>query len=144
MRGRVSAGLDNMGGTSANRLTGLSGGVDGDIIGNSGGAQSHVVTLTEAPPHLHADNIAVAVAVTVTLANATGVQRGTGVQTVTNLGVDYYVYGTTVNGAIDDKSNITATATATETVTGGVLTAGGGAAHNNVQPTFVKPKIIKL
>ena len=44
LRGRVIAGQDDMGGSSANRLTGLSGGVDGDGIGNTGGAETHTLT----------------------------------------------------------------------------------------------------
>jgi hypothetical protein len=46
LRGRVIAGQDDMGGSSANRLTGLTGGVDGDVLGGSGGAEG--VTLTAA------------------------------------------------------------------------------------------------
>lgn len=40
LRGRVVAGQDDMGGTSANRLTGNSGGVDGDVLGGTGGSES--------------------------------------------------------------------------------------------------------
>lgn len=52
-RGRVLAGLDNMGGTSANRLTnpGSTGGMDGDILGNAGGQETHVLTIGEMPSH---------------------------------------------------------------------------------------------
>jgi microcystin-dependent protein len=40
LRGRVIAGQDDMGGTSANRLTGLTDGVNGDTLGASGGRES--------------------------------------------------------------------------------------------------------
>lgn len=53
LRGRVIAGQDNMGGSSANRLTGLSGGVDGDVLGGSGGAESHTLSIAEIPAHTH-------------------------------------------------------------------------------------------
>lgn len=52
-RGRVSAGQDDMGGSSANRLTGLSGGVDGDTLGGTGGSESHTLSTAEIPAHTH-------------------------------------------------------------------------------------------
>lgn len=53
LRGRVVAGQDDMGGTSANRLTGLSGGVDGDVLGAAGGAETHTLTEAQMPAHTH-------------------------------------------------------------------------------------------
>lgn len=53
LRGRVVAGEDDMGGTSANRLTGLSGGVNGDTLGGVGGAEAHTLSTTEIASHLH-------------------------------------------------------------------------------------------
>lgn len=53
LRGHVVAGRDNMGGTSANRLTNQSGGVDGDVLGATGGAERHTLTQTEMPAHTH-------------------------------------------------------------------------------------------
>jgi microcystin-dependent protein len=49
LRGRLVAGQDDMGGTSANRLTGQSGGVDGDVLGASGGAETHTLTAGQLP-----------------------------------------------------------------------------------------------
>lgn len=53
LRGRVVAGKDDMGGTSANRLTGLSGGVDGDVLGGAGGSETHALTSGQNGPHTH-------------------------------------------------------------------------------------------
>lgn len=53
IRGRVTAGQDDMGGSSANRLTGQSGGVDGDGLGNAGGAETHALTSGENGAHTH-------------------------------------------------------------------------------------------
>ena len=53
LRGRVIAGQDDMGGVSANRLTGLTGGVDGDVLGGSGGTETHTLSTAEMPAHTH-------------------------------------------------------------------------------------------
>lgn len=53
LRGRVVAGQDDMGGTSANRLTGVTGSVDGDTLGAAGGEETHVLTEAEMPAHIH-------------------------------------------------------------------------------------------
>ena len=53
LRGRVPAGQDDMGGVSANRLTGLTGGVDGDVLGGTGGAETHTLVTAEMPAHTH-------------------------------------------------------------------------------------------
>lgn len=54
MRGRTVAGQDDMGGSSANRLTGQSGGVNGDTLGGTGGAETHTLTEAQMPAHNHA------------------------------------------------------------------------------------------
>lgn len=53
IRGRVIAGKDDMGGSSANRLTGLSGGVDGDALAAVGGEEAHAITEAELAAHNH-------------------------------------------------------------------------------------------
>lgn len=53
LRGRVVAGQDDMGGSSANRLTGASGGINGDTFGAAGGAETHTLQTTEIPSHNH-------------------------------------------------------------------------------------------
>lgn len=54
LRGRVIAGQDDMGGTSANRLTNQSGGLNGDTLGATGGSETHTLTTAEMPSHTHA------------------------------------------------------------------------------------------
>jgi microcystin-dependent protein len=52
-RGRVTAGKDNMGGSSANRLTGIAGSVNGDVLGGAGGEERHTLSEAEMPSHDH-------------------------------------------------------------------------------------------
>lgn len=52
LRGRVVAGQDDMGGTSANRLTGVTGSVNGDTLGGTGGTETHTLAQTELPASL--------------------------------------------------------------------------------------------
>lgn len=48
LRGRVVAGKDDMGGTSADRLTSAGGGLDGDVLGGAGGGEIHLHPLSAA------------------------------------------------------------------------------------------------
>ena len=56
LRGRVVAGKDDMGGSSANRLTNQSGGVNGDTLGATGGAETHTLTAAQLAAHTHQYN----------------------------------------------------------------------------------------
>ena len=53
LRGRVVAGRDNMGGTSANKLTNFTGGLNGDVLGATGGSEKHQLLETQMPSHTH-------------------------------------------------------------------------------------------
>lgn len=54
LRGRVVAGQDDMGGTSADRLTGsITGSVNGDTLGGTGGEEGHSLIEAENGPHTH-------------------------------------------------------------------------------------------
>ena len=59
LRGRVVAGQDDMGGTSANRLTNQSGGLNGDTLGATGGAETHLLTAAQSglPSHNHTSGV---------------------------------------------------------------------------------------
>lgn len=114
-RGRVSAGKDDMGGSSANRLTALSGGVDGDTLGATGGAESHTLTTAELPTVTPAGTIAV------TVTSYTEVNR-------------YAGGGNTAVHFSGTPNNTSVTATATFTGT----PFGSDDPHNNVQPTMIE------
>lgn len=50
LRGRIMVGLDNLGGTSANRITAS----EADTLGGSGGEEMHTLNIAEMPMHSHA------------------------------------------------------------------------------------------
>lgn len=119
LRGRVVAGQDDMGGVSANRLTAP---LDGDVLGNTGGLQTHTLTATEMPSHNHG------IGTLNRLANPGAVDSN-----ATNL--DDFPGS---NGPLKAFNQIIG-----NQWTGSMDMAGGGQAHNNLQPTIILNKIIK-
>ena len=113
LRGRVIAGQDDMGGTSANRLTNQTGGLNGDTLGATGGAETHTLTEAQMPAHTHG-------------AGTYEVQGQSG-----SGGDSGATVGTGDGNAFDPA------------VSGTSGSAGSGAAHNNVQPTIILNYIIK-
>lgn len=117
-RGRVVAGKDNMGGISANRLTNQSGGLDGDVLGTTGGAETHTLTtgqLPSSPPSKSPGTQGAVLKWDGT--SAYGAQPGS------------WSYGSTAADTFQNYFNNTWN--------------GGGQAHNNVQPTIIFNKIIR-
>lgn len=53
LRGRVVAGKDDMNGTAANRLTTGGSGINGASLGAVGGTQTHTLSTSEMPAHVH-------------------------------------------------------------------------------------------
>ena len=136
LRGRVTAGQDDMGGTSANRLTGVTGSVNGDTFGASGGTETHTLLDAQMPSHTHTFN-------------------DTSSTESTN---HTHLYGRPVNIADSDRGSnssvwsIDTTENAatgfqstshTHAISGTTSSAGSDSAHNNVQPTTILNKIIK-
>jgi len=116
LRGRVIAGQDNMGGVSANRLTGQTGGLNGDNIGATGGAETHTLTEAQLASHSH----------TGVVQQREDFNPTTGSTTQTPLG-----FGDTRGGARASASPLT------------INNTGSGQAHNNVQPTIILNYMIK-
>lgn len=145
LRGRVIAGQDNMGGVSANRLTNQTGGLDGDVLGTSGGSETHTLTSAQIATHTHG----VSGSTGTESANHTHAGGGTVQGVVPELGgsiitgfdrrTDGVESGTVpVSGSTGIES---VAHTHSFSVTSG--SAGSGTAHNNVQPTFILNYIIK-
>lgn len=131
-RGRVSAGKDDMGGTSANRLTNQTGGLDGDVLGATGGAETHTLTTPQLATHTHAGTTDSGGSHTHGGVHTGGTLSGVGIGSPPPFG---FTAAPTINGTSDSGGSHTHTFT-----TG---SAGSGAAHNNVQPTAIVNKIIK-
>jgi microcystin-dependent protein len=53
LRGRVAAGVDNMGGTAANRITSGGSGITGTTLGAVGGAETVALTTAQLAAHTH-------------------------------------------------------------------------------------------
>lgn len=133
LRGRVVAGQDDMGGASANRLTGQSGGLDGDMLGAAGGAEAHVLSEAQLAPHDHLVDM--------------GAPINTGPGGSHN---HTFTYGqrnkSGDGGEVSDLTHTGSTKT-TSTVAAHAHTvdippfnsgnAGSGTGHNNVQPTLI-------
>jgi microcystin-dependent protein len=128
LRGRAVAGLDNMGGTSANRLTGASGSVDGDVIGASGGTETETAPL---PAHTHFTHNS---------------DSGAGNPESPSFTLTASTTATRKNSIADATpySNYVINGSGTTANVGLTSSAGAGGTHNNIQPTFILPYIIKL
>jgi microcystin-dependent protein len=128
-RGRVAAGLDTMGGTaSQNRLTGLTEGVNGDTLGAFGGLEKNTLSLTEMPSHTHVATV----------------NEGSGHSHTVDARTDYAVTGST--GGMFDGGGGAAQNTnlATTGISVSNASQGGSQPHNNVQPTLITTKIMRV
>lgn len=125
LRGRVVAGQDDMGGTSANRLTNQSGGLNGDTLGATGGAETHTLTAAESGLQSHSHS------------------AGTLSGSVTNVGMT--ATGGALTHHVTDAAGDEAATAASVTISGSTSTESDSAssAHNIVQPTIILNYIIK-
>ena len=134
LRGRVVAGKDNMGGTSANRLTGQLWGVHGNQLGATGGSETHTLTLEQLPRHQHWFSATTSISGEHTHPFLHGV-GGEGTNPVSNTSG---FAGMNTNVGLHVNPNLIAySGSHTHTVSGATDSAGSGFAHNNVQPTII-------
>jgi len=125
-RGRVIAGQDDMGGTSADRLTNQTGGIDGDTLGAVGGAETHTLTEAQMPAHTH-----------------TGTTSTDGDHSHSYQILNPVTAGGDTNSIRSDPATTTTGVSGSHSHTLTINSTGGDGAHNNVQPTIIMNKIIK-
>lgn len=125
LRGRAVAGQDDMGGSSANRLTSP---INGDTLGAAGGSESHTLTTAQLPAHGH--NL---FHTTLTTTTPT---KPTSTSAVTYRNQHPYVAGSEIFSY--NMHGVSGSATI-----GLSGSTGSGSAHNNVQPTIILNYIIK-
>lgn len=128
LRGRVVAGKDNMGGTSADRLTNQTSGIDGDTLGAVGGAETHALTSAQNGAHTHTGTTASNGAHTHTVGYANAARDPGSSGELMSYASQTLTVETSSNGA--------------HTHTFTTDSSGSGTAHNNVQPSIVLNKII--
>lgn len=127
-RGRVVAGLDNMGGVSANRLTGqFLNGVNGDNMGASGGIEAHILSIAQMPAHKHVAEFRKLFPHSHTIPLVTG-----------TAGAELAFKRETTTPPTSSFSTSQESDVTKSPVT--VSDTGSGDAHNNVQPTIIMYK----
>jgi microcystin-dependent protein len=133
LRGRTIAGEDDMGGTAANRLTSGGAGINGIVLGATGGTETHTLTSAQMPSHTHTQDAHGHVISSNSFAGdlqiVVGPRGGDGA---------FYSFSDSgndagVSAAVIYARNTTATNQST----------GGGGAHTNTQPTMVLNYIIR-
>lgn len=121
LRGRVGAGKDDMGGTQASRITTSGSSINGTLLGEGGGLQFHVLTEDQIPSHTHG---------------------------VTDPGHNHNVsgaFGSSPGPSGATSGSVNLSSTTSSSVTGiSIQSTGGGLSHNNMQPTLIMNKIIKV
>jgi microcystin-dependent protein len=154
LRGRTVAGKDDMGGSTASRLTAGGSGITGTTLGANGGTETHTLTTAQMPSHTHTQDSH----------NHTQNAHNHGITdpghshlftpkwqgfsgTTVNLDINGYANDYGLNGFIG--SNTTGISINNATPTNNATTAtnqntGGGGAHQNTQPTIVLNYIIKI
>lgn len=119
LRGRVVAGKDDMGGTSAGRLASV---ISGGTLGAAGGADIHQLTVAEMPLHGHPYRASYA--------------SQTGAQSSSTGGFLHFTATVSTQGPY--------TGIPSNSQGQGIGGEGGNGSHNNLQPTIVLNYIIKV
>jgi microcystin-dependent protein len=147
LRGRVPAGQDDMGGSSANRLTDAEAdSLNGDTLSDTGGVETQALSEAETRAHTHTGpshtHGAGSYAVDTSITNGSTVIRGTAASKENGSGSTY----TTVTSAVSDTLVLAdgdVTGTSSAGGTGNTGSTGSSEAVGVVQPTIILNYIIK-
>lgn len=126
IRGRVIAGKDDMGGSSANRLTNADDGLNGDTLGATGGGETQVLVTANLPPY-----------------TPSGTNTG-GSATFGYGGNSFSSGGNFAVTSISSSGGIGVTSTFTQPSFNGVAQGGTSTAFGVVQPTIILPYIMRI
>jgi microcystin-dependent protein len=147
-RGRVHAGVDNMGSSTASRITATTN-FDATINGNSGGSQNHTLTTAELAAHNHtitATNAAHSHTISITdPPHSHSFGYGGNVTVSNGTGGPLAVCGQSGGTTGASTTGVTASSDSqTPAITASSANTGSGTAHTVLQPTIVSYVIIKL
>ena len=120
-RGRVIAGKDDMGGSSASRLSSTYFGTSAAVLGAVGGAESHTLTSAEMPSHTHS---------VTDPGHSHSIQQGTS--------------SSPSSVVLAASANASTAVTGTSTTGISIQNTGGGGAHAIVQPTIIANKLLRI
>lgn len=129
LRGRVVAGKDNMGGSSANRLTDADDGLNGDTLGDTGGGETQSLVAANLPSYTPSGSVSI-----------TGLALNTR---------DYSSTGASDINTLMQGSNGTNRQNGVPFVSGtasfsGVNNGGTSTAFGIVQPTIIANKLLRI
>ena len=134
LRGRVIAGVDDMGGSAAGRLTSGGSGINGTIRGAAGGAQSIALSEDQMPSHRHFGT---------TDSGTPHAHSGTADEGFFSSGLSGSSSQPLYRSGGGTPLTVSISAESAHTHTFATGFAGGSGPHINVQPTMVLHYVIK-
>lgn len=129
IRGRLTAGKDDMGGFAAGRLGAVAGfNANASVLGATGGTETTTLTIAQMPAHNHGGATSPAGAHNHFYDSVSFGSAGNGLKADSGIAP---TFPTAVTSTVGDHAHV-------------IASQGGGGAHSNVQPTIIFNKIIKI